>query len=121
MIRLKEVQYRDLAINAMDIKSLFSVSERVAHGPLVNNPTAGVWKNWDRAAVIRFARVAFVMCLAIGLRLWGLNQIGFNTDEAVYSGQAAAIAQAPILKDIFPVFRAHPLLFQFSLALGSVI
>ncbi|MDD1751318.1 MAG: glycosyltransferase family 39 protein, partial [Methanothrix sp.] len=42
---------------------------------------------------------------------------GFNTDEAVYSGQAAAIAQVPVLKDIFPVFRAHPLLFQFMLAL----
>jgi hypothetical protein len=57
------------------------------------------------------------MCLATGIRLWGLNQIGFNTDEAVYSGQAAAIAQIPVLKDIFPVFRAHPLLFQFLLAL----
>jgi len=49
--------------------------------------------------------------------MWGLNQIGFNTDEAVYSGQAAAIAQVPVLRDIFPVFRAHPLLFQFLLAL----
>jgi 4-amino-4-deoxy-L-arabinose transferase-like glycosyltransferase len=57
------------------------------------------------------------MCLAAGIRVWGLNQIGFNTDEAVYSGQAAAIAQIPVLKDIFPVFRAHPLLFQFLLAL----
>jgi 4-amino-4-deoxy-L-arabinose transferase-like glycosyltransferase len=57
------------------------------------------------------------MCLAAGIRVWGLNQIGFNTDEAVYSGQAAAIAQVPVLRDIFPVFRAHPLLFQFLLAL----
>ncbi len=114
---MQEVQCIDLSISAMDIKNLFSISGRIAHRPLVNNPAAGIWKNWDRAAVLRFARVAVVMCLALGLRLWGLNQIGFNTDEAVYSGQAAAIAQAPILKDIFPVFRAHPLLFQFSLAL----
>jgi 4-amino-4-deoxy-L-arabinose transferase-like glycosyltransferase len=35
----------------------------------------------------------------------------------VYAGQAAAIARAPVLKDIFPIFRAHPLLFQFLLAL----
>jgi len=61
--------------------------------------------------------VALVLGLATGIRVWGLNQIGFNTDEAVYSGQAAAIAQEPVLKDIFPVFRAHPLLFQFLLAL----
>jgi 4-amino-4-deoxy-L-arabinose transferase-like glycosyltransferase len=61
--------------------------------------------------------VTLVMVLAAGIRVWGLNQIGFNTDEAVYSGQAAAIAQVPVLKDIFPVFRAHPLLFQFLLAL----
>ena len=101
----------------MDLKNLFSVSGSIAQRPLSNTPAFGIWRHVDRAAIIRFARIAFVMCLAIGLRLWGLNQIGFNTDEAVYSGQAAAIAQAPILKDIFPVFRAHPLLFQFSLAL----
>jgi 4-amino-4-deoxy-L-arabinose transferase-like glycosyltransferase len=46
-----------------------------------------------------------------------LNQVGYNTDEAVYAGQAAAIAQDPALKDLFPIFRAHPLLFQFLLAL----
>ena len=61
--------------------------------------------------------VTLVLCLAVGIRVWGINQIGFNTDEAVYSGQAAAIAQVPVMKDIFPVFRAHPLLFQFLLAL----
>ena len=43
--------------------------------------------------------------------------MGFNTDEAVYSGQAAAIAQIPSLRDFFPVFRAHPLLFQFIISL----
>jgi hypothetical protein len=79
-----------------------------------------VWTRWlslDRESIARIGSVVFVMVLAAGIRLWGLNQIGFNTDEAVYSGQAAAIAQAPVLKDIFPIFRAHPLLFQFLLAL----
>jgi hypothetical protein len=42
--------------------------------------------------------------------------MGYNTDEAVYAGQAAAIAGVPVLKDIFPVFRAHPMLFQFALS-----
>lgn len=51
------------------------------------------------------------------VRLWQINAIGYNTDEAVYSGQAAAIAGIPGLKDVFPVFRAHPLLFQFVLSL----
>lgn len=50
------------------------------------------------------------------LRLWQLNALGFNSDEAVYAGQAAAIAGDPALKGIFPVFRAHPLLYQFVLA-----
>ena len=51
------------------------------------------------------------------LRLWQINAIGYNTDEAVYSGQAGAIAGVPGLKENFPIFRAHPLLFQFVLSL----
>ena len=101
----------------MDIKKLFSANEHLNQHPLSNPSVSSLWRDKDRAAMIRFASIVLVMCLASGLRLWGLNEIGFNTDEAVYAGQAAAIAQAPILKDIFPVFRAHPLLFQFSLAL----
>jgi Dolichyl-phosphate-mannose-protein mannosyltransferase len=50
------------------------------------------------------------------LRLWQLGRVGFNSDEAVYAGQAASIAGDPVLKAIFPVFRAHPLLYQFLLA-----
>ncbi|MGZ6316274.1 MAG: ArnT family glycosyltransferase [Anaerolineales bacterium] len=65
------------------------------------------------------ARLILVLAMASGafLRIWQINAIGYNTDEAVYSGQAAAIAGVPGLKDIFPVFRAHPLLFQFVLSL----
>jgi MFS family permease len=59
-----------------------------------------------------------VLALATGLRLWQLNSVGFNSDEAVYSGQAAAIANEPELGDLFPIFRAHPLLFQTFLSLG---
>ncbi len=57
--------------------------------------------------------------LALGtfLRIWQINAMGYNTDEAVYSGQAAAIAGVPGLKDIFPVFRTHPLLVQFLLSI----
>jgi hypothetical protein len=63
----------------------------------------------------------FLLAAALGagafLRVWQLNVMGYNTDEAVYAGQAAAIAGVPILKDLFPIFRAHPLLFQFVLSL----
>jgi len=59
-----------------------------------------------------------ILCVAAAMRLMFLNAVGYNSDEAVYAGQGAAIAQVPILKDIFPVFRAHPLLFQFLLALS---
>lgn len=52
------------------------------------------------------------------LRLWQINALGYNSDEAVYAGQGAAIARDPILQEIFPVFRAHPLLFQFIIAVA---
>ena len=57
-----------------------------------------------------------ILVLAGSLRVWQLGAIGFNTDEAVYVGQAAAITGDPELKPYFPLFRAHPLLFQFILA-----
>ncbi len=97
----------------MDLRNLSFIQERVTP----KNNILARWWNRDRAATARILSIALVLVLATGIRVWGLNQIGFNTDEAVYSGQAAAIAQVPVLKDIFPVFRAHPLLFQFLLAL----
>ncbi len=65
------------------------------------------------------ATLILVVSIAAGifLRVWQINAMGYNTDEAVYTGQAAGIAQVPVLKDLFPIFRAHPLLFQFLLSL----
>src|SRR4026208_1107004 len=96
--------------------NLSVLRERLTQYILPQNPTLVRLWNGDRETIARLVGVTLVMCLATGIRVWGLNQIGFNTDEAVYSGQAAAIAQVPVLRDIFPVFRAHPLLFQFLLA-----
>jgi 4-amino-4-deoxy-L-arabinose transferase-like glycosyltransferase len=62
--------------------------------------------------------LAVTLAVAAALRVWRLNDIGFNSDEAVYAGQAAAIATDPDLDEFFPVFRAHPLLFQTLLSLG---
>jgi 4-amino-4-deoxy-L-arabinose transferase-like glycosyltransferase len=57
------------------------------------------------------------MALSVFLRFWQLTAVGFNTDEAVYTGSAASIAGNSTLEAIFPVFRAHPLLFQTLLSL----
>ena len=75
-----------------------------------------------RAAPSRSVRpatwgIAAFAAAAVILRIWHINSLGFNSDEAVYAGQAAAIAHVPVLADIFPIFRAHPLLFQFTLSL----
>ncbi len=68
------------------------------------------------AEVISAALPFAILVVAAILRIWQLNAVGFNTDEAVYSGQAASLASDPNLTPIFPIFRAHPLLFQFALA-----
>jgi hypothetical protein len=62
--------------------------------------------------------LAPVLAVAAVLRIWQVNETGFNSDEAVYAGQAAAIANDPELTEFFPVFRAHPLLLQSILSLG---
>ncbi len=55
---------------------------------------------------------------ALLVRLWHFNDVGYNSDEAVYAGQGAGIAHDPQLAPYFPVFRAHPLLFQSVVAIG---
>jgi len=59
-----------------------------------------------------------ILVAATVVRVWQLDRVGFNSDEAVYSGQAASIAESPELDELFPIFRAHPLLFQTVLSLG---
>ncbi|HLO31458.1 MAG TPA: glycosyltransferase family 39 protein [Anaerolineales bacterium] len=103
----------------MSIKDLSSTRNRIIPGTLstLRIRMSVNWRSWDRAVVARVVGILIVTAVAIGLRVWRLNQLGYNTDEAVYAGQAAAIAKDPTLKEIFPIFRAHPLLFQFVLAL----
>lgn len=71
---------------------------------------------WNEVAATRWILVIALISGAF-LRIWQINAMGYNTDEAVYSGQAAAIAGVPVLENIFPIFRAHPLLFQVLLSL----
>src|SRR3954470_16362833 len=71
-------------------------------------------------APARSGRAALGLVLAAGalLRVWDLNAVGFNSDEAVYVGQGAGIAHAPPREPFFPISRAHPLLFQTVLSFG---
>ena len=65
--------------------------------------------------------LAAVLAAGAFLRLWEIDALGFNSDETVYTGQAASIANDPGLKEFFPIFRAHPLLYQSILSLGFVL
>jgi Dolichyl-phosphate-mannose-protein mannosyltransferase len=62
--------------------------------------------------------LAGVLVLGAALRVWQLDALGFNSDETVYLGQGAALAGVPELDPYFPLFRAHPLLFQSLLSFG---
>jgi hypothetical protein len=60
-----------------------------------------------------------ILAIATVVRLWQINRLGLNSDEAVYAGQGAAIANDGTLEPFFPAFRAHPLLFQTLLSIGD--
>jgi 4-amino-4-deoxy-L-arabinose transferase-like glycosyltransferase len=68
---------------------------------------------WLRSALPLVA----VLVVACGLRFWDLSGVGFNSDEAVYTGTAASISGNPAFTGLFPIFRAHPVLFQMLLSL----
>lgn len=61
--------------------------------------------------------LAIVLLTAGFFRFWRLGQVGYNSDEAVYAGTAASMAGHNEYAGMFPVFRAHPLLFQTMLSL----
>ena len=71
--------------------------------------------------VLTAASLILIAGTAAYVRYAGLSQVGFNSDEAVYSGQAAAIAGFQPYGSLFGVFRAHPLLVQFLVALGYTL
>ncbi len=71
---------------------------------------------WITRAKVNSIALLLILILAGSLRLINIGAVGFNSDEAVYSGQAASIAQDSALTEFFPIFRAHPLLHQFMLS-----
>jgi hypothetical protein len=77
---------------------------------------APVLLSWSDIAAS--SALAAVLGLGTFLRMWQINALGYNSDEAVYAGQAASIANDSQLAEFFPIFRAHPLLFQSVLSVG---
>lgn len=71
-----------------------------------------------RLSAVQLDRWLLIAAVAVGLflRVWQLNAVGFNSDEAVYAGQAAAIVGDEHFAPYFPMFRAHPMLFHTVLA-----
>ncbi len=71
-----------------------------------------------RARFDWLAIAALTGALLVGfiVRVWAIGAVGFNSDEAVYAGQAAALAGDPTYSKFFAIFRAHPLLVQFLLS-----
>lgn len=61
--------------------------------------------------------LAPIIVVSVILRFWDLGSVGFNSDEAVYSGQAATLAGHVEYARFFSIYRAHPLLFQFIVSL----
>lgn len=102
----------------MDIKAEERINEPVElFDSTIALPTRAF--TLTRLNEVALSRLILLIAMAAGsfLRLWQINAVGYNTDEAVYAGQAAAISGIPGLKDIFPIFRAHPLLVPFVLSL----
>ncbi len=60
--------------------------------------------------------LAATLVVAFVVRVVNINGNGFNSDEAVYAGQAASLAGNPLFTQQFPVFRAHPLLLPVLLS-----
>jgi len=61
---------------------------------------------------IRVLSVGAVLAVAAYARYRQLAAVGLNSDEAVYTGSAEALAGHHALEAMFPVFRAHPVLIQ---------
>jgi Dolichyl-phosphate-mannose-protein mannosyltransferase len=73
-----------------------------------------------RRMLVSFALLVIVG-IALYVRLIHLTALGFNSDEAVYTGQAGALAGVGDYARNFSPFRAHPLLLQTILAMEFTI
>jgi 4-amino-4-deoxy-L-arabinose transferase-like glycosyltransferase len=94
------------------------VLDRLRAGAVVGSASALALRDRSLPSLLTWAVVGVGLAFAGFVRFWQLGTLGYNSDEAVYAGQAAAIADVPELQPYFPLFRAHPLLFQSIQSLG---
>lgn len=59
-----------------------------------------------------------IVIISFFLRFYGVGDLGFNNDEAIYVAQAASLADYEEFREHFSIFRAHPLLMQFFVSLS---
>jgi 4-amino-4-deoxy-L-arabinose transferase-like glycosyltransferase len=112
---LADIAGRVVPVDAVDTAPIPVVRVPVAvPAQVMPGPGAG---RRAMAAIVSGIPLAAVLAVAAFLRFWQLAAVGFNGDEAVYTGTAASIAGDHSLSPMFPVFRAHPLLFQTLLSL----
>jgi 4-amino-4-deoxy-L-arabinose transferase-like glycosyltransferase len=60
--------------------------------------------------------LALAVVAGAAVRLIGLGSVGLNSDEAVYASQAGSLVGNPRFTELFPIVRAHPLLFQIVIS-----
>ena len=96
-------------------------ADDVADPPATTSTSTAPWRRWLRdPRVLTSAILIGILAVAALLRFFAINRYGFNSDEVVYSSQGGAIANDPSVSGLFPVFRAHPLLFQSTLSIGWI-
>jgi 4-amino-4-deoxy-L-arabinose transferase-like glycosyltransferase len=98
------------------VSTLVGVVPNVDIEPLVPAPAPESTEPEPRPLVPVWVWLLAILFVAVFVRTWGLNRAGFNSDETVYAGQAASIAGNVTLQKFFPIYRAHPLLFQTLLS-----
>jgi hypothetical protein len=119
------IEAKTVSTVAVDVED---TTEPAHHGTMESFPPApepaneSMWRTsferlaerWNRSRPLDFERIVLAIALIGGsiLRLIDLSRVGLNSDEAVYAGQAASLAGNPHFTGLFPVIRAHPLVFQ---------
>ncbi len=59
--------------------------------------------------------LALIALAGLALRIVNLGVVGLNSDESVYAGQGGALLGVGSMPEHFSIFRAHPLLLQFTM------
>ena len=89
------------------------VADEVVRAP---DATDESWRRWAIPVAL-----LVIIVVALFVRMIDLTALGFNSDEAVYTGQAGALAGVGDYARNFSPFRAHPLLLQTVLAMQIVL